>query len=257
MPDVDPSSVVRFGDFELPYRRALLMRATGPTVVVADLEDDFHRFRVTLRHSDGTVERVEGEALRYPWTTCVDAIAPLHELDGTELTPRMAACARHANPRANCTHLFDLAGLAIAHAARGGERRRYDIDLSPRVDTRSVARLRRDDAALLEWHLVDGTLVDPSPYTEGPWRGGFLRWADATFEPDEAEAAIVLRRACDIGLGRGMDLESYDTASELLALTEGACYTMRTGIAENARRVRGTIRDFGATPEALLGDVDP
>ena len=57
---------------------------------------------------------------------------------------------------------------------------------------------------------MDAGASHPSRYASAPWRGGFLRWADETFDPDEAEAVIVLRRACDIGMGRGMDLDAVD-----------------------------------------------
>ena len=39
-----------------------------------------------------------------------------------------------------------------------------------------------------------------------------MRWADATLPEDDAECAIALRRACDIGMGRGMDLDGVPVA---------------------------------------------
>ncbi len=41
------------------------------------------------------------------------------------------------------------------------------------------------------------------PFDAAPWKGGFMRWADETLPEDEAERAITLRRACDIGDGAG------------------------------------------------------
>ena len=119
----------------------------------------------------------------------------------------------------NCTHQFDLAGLCVSHAARGRRRRASTTSSSlRRVDGTVTTRLWRDGELTLEWQLAVGAtrtreLVSPPPFTEAPWRGGFMKWADATFPPEEAEAAIVLRRSCDIGMGRGMDLEAIPVAA--------------------------------------------
>ena len=116
-------------------------------------------------------------------------------------------------------------------------------------------RLSRDGELLLEWRIAYGTgITAPRPYTDAPWRGGFIKWADATFAVDDAEAAIVLRRACDIGMGRGMDLEGYRSADELAGLMTGVCYTMQPSIMPVAIREIGSIRDFADHPDALLAD---
>ena len=54
-----------------------------------------------------------------------------------QLSGRCLAVGDWAPPRLNCTHMFDLAGLAVAHAARqaitdiggGAERRQYDVEI--------------------------------------------------------------------------------------------------------------------------------
>lgn len=256
---------VRVGDPAGAYRRRLRTRVTAPGTVVADLEDDFHRFRVTCHHDGARVRAIIGESLRYPWSTCCDAAEPLHTLEGMPLSIRCTAVGDHGDPHANCTHMFDAAGLAVAHAARvvagGAPVRQYDIELSPLVEGRQRPRLWRDGELLLEWTIsvvVGGRgMVDPEPpFDRAPWRGGFIRWADEHLAPDDAEPAIVLRRACDIGMGRGMDLEAFETADELSPIMSGVCYTMQREHAPDAHRNRGTIRDFAADPDALLADGD-
>jgi hypothetical protein len=96
--------------------------------------------------------------------------------------------------------------------------------------------------------------VAPPPFSDAQWRGGFLRWADETFAPEESEPVIVLRRACDIGMGRGMDLDAVDAAKEMEALMAGVCFSMQPAQIEVALRNKGTIRDFDADPERLLAD---
>ena len=81
-----------------------------------------------------------------------------------------------------------------------------------------------------------------------------MRWADATLPEDDAECAITLRRACDIGMGRGMDLDGVPVATQLPASMGGVCHTMQPGVVEVAFRNVGSIRDFAAHPERLLAD---
>ena len=82
-----------------------------------------------------------------------------------------------------------------------------------------------------------------------------MKWADANLPPEEAEAAIVLRRSCDIGMGRGMDLEAIPVALDLAEIMTGVCYSMQPD--DHAGRVPqpGSIRDFGEHPDALLRDT--
>jgi hypothetical protein len=230
-------------------------------VVWGGLEDDFHHFEVRLRHDGTTVTRVDMHAVRWPWVTCADAGRNLHALEGMTLSDRCTAVAEVADPRWNCTHQFDLAGLCVSHAARGIARRQYDVEVPPITDGVRRPRLWRDGDLLHEWTLMmgedgRGRLVAPETLTAAPWKGGFIRWADEHLEPEAAEAVIVLRRACDIGMGRGMDLEAIPVASELASIMSGICYSMQPEIMPVAFRARGTIRDFDGHPDALLSGTD-
>ena len=241
------------------YRRRLRLIITQPDVVEAALEDDFHHFTVTLRHDGSHVVAMEGGAQRWPWSTCPQAAGPLHALEGMPLSPRCLAVGEHANPKLNCTHMFDLAGLAVAHAARGGPvgtARQYDVEIpnGAQFGGEADVRVSRDGELLQTWTLDGRSCVSPPPFSDVPWRGGFLRWADATFEPEESEAVIVLRRACDIGMGRGMDLDQYDTAKPLEPIMLGICFTMQPENIRVALRNKDSVRDFDDNPDALLAD---
>src|SRR5262249_18820398 len=112
------------------------------------------------------------------------------------------------------------------------------------------ARLWVDGQLRLEWELRwQGIAAPEPPFEAAPWKGGFMRWADSTLEEDDAECAITLRRACDIGMGRNMDLDSVPVAKELPPMMGGICHTMQPGIIEVALRNVGSIRDFSAHPE--------
>jgi hypothetical protein len=243
------------------YRRRILVRKTAPGEVVADLEDDFHHFVVTLQHDDEVVTSVDAASIRWPWSTCPGAAVPLRALAGAPLTIRWTHAARWTNPAFNCTHQFDAAAHAITHAARlrdpgAAEVRQYDIEVAAvlaRGEELARNRLWVDGRLALEWHMQPARQpVDLGPeFADAPWRGGFLRWADEQLEPDFAEHACVLRRASDIGMGRGMALDDIPVASQLPGSMRGVCHSLQPEIAPVAFRNVGSIRDFAASPEAL------
>lgn len=240
------------------YRRRIRLVALDASTVVGDLEDDFHRFRVTLGHNGGRVTEVVGEALRYPWSECTGAVEPLGALAGMRLSPRSTAATEHADPRANCTHLFDLAGLAVAHAASGRDRRQYDAAVPERDERwRTRAELARDGESLLAWDVEGSTIVGPEPFAGVDLRRGFRAWAERTLDADTAEAAIVLRRACAISHGRQHEWDSYPTAIHVGEFMLGSCHTFQPGRAEVAVRMKGTIRDFTDDPQGLLALRSP
>ncbi|MDQ1465998.1 MAG: hypothetical protein QOH10_413, partial [Actinomycetota bacterium] len=230
-----------------------------PGEVVADLEDDFHHFRVTLRHDDTNVRSVESESIRWPWSTCPDAATPLLAIAGAPLTRRFTHLARWTNPAMNCTHQFDAAAHAVTHAAWGRSVRQYDVEVGATFRRHKEVgrnRLWVDGKLVLEWHLQPwrAPVELPAAFADAPWRGGFLRWADEHLEPDAAEQACVLRRATDIGMGRGMPLDDIPVASELPSSMRGVCHAMQPEIVTLGLRHVGSIRDFAATPERLGHD---
>jgi len=237
------------------YRRRIRIAAVEPDVVVSELEDDFHHFVVTLRHTGTHVASVECASRRWPWATCPGAADHLSRLAGMPLERRFTAAGAWTDPKQNCTHQFDAACYAITHAAAGRDARVYDVEV-PRRDPESGAsrvRLWVDGVHALTWNIDWNGIVDAAaPFDRAPWRGGFMRWADAELAEDEAERAITLRRASDIGMGRGMDLESVPVASQLPAVMTGICHTMQPGVVEVAFRNKGSIRDFAGRPELLL-----
>lgn len=218
----------------------------------AALEDDFHHFRVALRHERGRVSGVEGEALRNPYTLCPSAAGRLPQLVGMALSPAASAVGRAADASEQCTHLFDLAGLALAAAATGRPRVVYDIEVPDRAQGRTRARLARDGAALLAWDLDGTAIAAPASYAGVSLRKGFGRWALAALPADLAEAAVVLRRCALISLGRGKPLDL-----QLHAVPTGLCYAQQPARAEQALRVVGSTWDFSdRAGELCAGDAD-
>jgi len=254
------------------YRRRIVVRRHDGHVVTGAMEDDFHHFHVEVTHDGSRVTRVDSRAERGPWTTCADAVEPLRLLAGVELSTSPTVL-RERDARSNCTHLFDLAGLAITHAARtrpgadsSAERRhdlraarRYDLSVdeaaAARPDGSRTATLWVDGALRLRWDFDDDGIVAPAEWTPAPLRAGFLKWAAARLDHETAESAIVLRRGLDISKGRDLDLDEVGVAAELADFTAPVCHSLAPGIADHAVRIRGSARDFTEQPELLLGDL--
>jgi hypothetical protein len=225
------------------YRRRIELVTTSASEVRGELEDSFHHFRVSIAHGDGAVTSVDGEAVRHPWSTCPDALAPLRALVGAPVTADATAHGAHADARTTCTHWFDLAGLAIAQAGAGRERRSYEMAVGERdPEGRTTARLSRDGEDVLAWEVGVQDVLGPEPYAGQAMGRGFLAWANAALDPDTAEAAIALRRACRTSLGLLMDLDDFETAAEVGHGMADTCHTFSTSVMGVALRMKGSTR---------------
>ncbi len=252
------------------FRRRILVRTTSASRVDGELADDLHHFRVRLHHDGSVVTGVTGESIRYPWSTCPGATGELLALVGAPLDARTGAAAKHADARANCTHMFDLAALAMAHAWRAthadpdaapARERQYDVEIATeRAADQSVrTRLWRDGLLVIEWRLLTPPagarrIISPEPYASVPFERGFFRWSATDLDPYAGEGAFVLRRACDISRGRGMDLDSLPVEIAFAEPKLGVCYAKQPGMTAHVHRHLGATRDFAARPDAVFDD---
>lgn len=215
----------------------------------AVLEDDFHHFRVSVSHQGNIVTEVTGSAIRNPYITCPSASAQLASLISMPLNSVANSVTRVTDASLQCTHMLDLAGLAIAAAARGIRHRRYDIEVPRRVAGLTLGTLHRDDVKLLEWAIEDSLILSPPPYAGINLREGMARWALTTLDEDEAEAALVLRRCMVISRGRERNLDL-----QLNALSTGNCFAQQPERAEKSLRIVGSTLDFSEYADALCAE---
>jgi hypothetical protein len=239
------------------YRRRIRI-TTAPGMARADIEDDAHRYGVALVHDGEKVTAIRGEGLRTPWTLCVDAARLVDRLVGMPLTPDAAAIYKYTDGRQQCTHAFDVAGLAIAHAYRGTPRRQYDIDV-PYPDLSferpKTITLRRDGEVILCWTVENGMVISPPPYA-GHDLAGVVRWARAAFsDPDDYEAVVVARRATHISGVRTQDLDERKSAADG-GSSMGRCWVFQPERADVAWRVKGATRDYTDNPDRMLTDLE-
>lgn len=224
-------------------------RDEGAHEARAAVEDDFHHFRVTILSRDGLVESTATQSLRTPTIICGQAGQRLSELRGMALDPASASVLKHTDARLQCTHMIDLAGLAVAALSHGTAFRQYDAEIDDRTPDRiRRARLSRDGKPVLEWELNGYAVKDPERYAGLSLGAGFTGWTQDRLQEEEAEAALVLRRAVFISNGRTVDLDEPGRRTGPL----GGCWAWQPERANKALRNVGSTHDFTHRPEALL-----
>ena len=235
---------------EKVFRRLIEVR-TSPTISRAFVEDDYHRFRLEVHFAELAVSKITAQAIRYPWDLCPYAVSRLQEFVGLPLTMFMSDLNTHADMRSHCTHLFDLASLILALTARQVHCRAYEITIPYRRDGCTTASLSRDGQSLLNWTIDNDLITGPPPFESISLRRGFSTKADSMGAPDLAEAMLVLRRAVNISLGRGIPpLDDLKVAP-----INGGCFVQNPERAPKATRILTTRIDFSEIPKAL-GSLD-
>lgn len=216
-------------------RRFVIEPAVGS--VRAAVEDDYHCMAVTLRHDGTTIAAVAPDMDRVPWTTCPGAMMTLRQtFEGVAL----AEAARRGDKPANCTHLYDLALLASAHA-NDGDQTAYDIAVSDPVDGLWHAEIRRDGKVVLALSHRDDVVITPEDIA-GTSLFKLRSWIDALPE-HQREAARLLQWGTILAHGRVIPMERQSDASRM----PPNCYTFQEDMKKTARRV-GRVLDFGQGP---------
>jgi hypothetical protein len=230
---------------ELPGFRRVFRITPGAGRVTAALEDDIHCMAVTLRHDGARITGVEPVMDRWPWTTCPGAGAALI---ATFTGLPLASAIAPAQKPVNCTHLYDLAVLAAAHAGDVAPVA-YAVRVSDPVEGETIAELDRDGAPCLRWRLRSDVLVEPEAIA-GSHVLSLSSWIK-TLAPAEAEAARVLQWACLIAHGRTMPMERQSDATQMPA----KCHSFQPEVAKDAVRF-GELIDFSRTERAPLAHFD-
>jgi hypothetical protein len=245
--------------------RQIDLKAWDEHTVVGWLEDDFHHFGVTVTHDDGVVTDVRMSSPRTPWATCGGAALPLRSLIGKPLIARSSDIGKLIEMRLQCTHVYDLTGLVLAHAAHGRTHRRYhviadDREVLPHEGQRSLAdfgpghvELFCDGERVLCWDIDRDRIVAPAEAAGRPLQKGFREWTE-TMDEEQAEYATIVRRALLVIGGRSMNHDDFINAD---AMGQPAlCHSFQPGQRERAWRHFGNTRNYEDTPEQMLRFVD-
>ncbi|BAL24653.1 DUF2889 domain-containing protein [Azoarcus sp. KH32C] len=244
--------------FEGIYRRQIDLDAPDAQTVVGWLEDESHHFGLTLVHDGTHIRELRMEAARYPWSTCAEAGRPLQALIGKPLLPRASQLGTLADVRLQCTHLFDLASLMVAHAHAGRSHRRYHGTVEPLATLRPDApagwlraTLCRDGAVVLQWDLHEDRIMAPARHAGRTIYHGFRDWTE-TLDAEEAEQALVLRRVAFVSNGRRIKIEHLGSAAELGQAP--VCYSFQPAQREHAIPIPNSRRRYDTKPDEMLAE---
>jgi len=245
-------------------RRLIDIRRENEHTVIGWLEDDFHHFGVKIVHEGGRVADISTIASRYPYTTCADAGHPLSKVIGMPLSLRATDIGAWIDMRLQCTHLFDLAGLLVAHAAAGRQRRRYEALVNDReviatdVNQRRTlgaggAKLLQDGVAVLSWQIDRQMITGPSEWTGQSLQTGFRERTEA-MDVEAAEHATVLRRTVMIAGGRSASRGNYPLPRE--RSIPAVCHTFQPDQKEKALWISKSERNWEKSSDGMLGHID-
>lgn len=222
------------------YTRRIVV-SPGPTAIDAEMEDHHHHFRVHLDLVDGVISGVSTTAVRSPWSTCATGATAIASLVGLSLDDAFEPRTWGADRSVHCTHVADLALLAVRHG-RDVEALRYDVRVVPAAAESRTAVLEHRGAGGMRWELSGQVITGPQPFDRlSLGRDQFLPWIRSSLAPAQIEYAMVLRRAATIAVGNAFDLDDYATAGDVHPADQ-TCHTYRREIAFTARRKRGTSR---------------
>lgn len=245
-------------------RRLIDLRREPDGAAVGWMEDDFHHFGVTIEHDGETISDVRVISARFPFSTCPFAGANLQGMIGQPISRRSTDIGAMVPMREQCTHMFDLAGLAMAHAASSRQHRRYEAIVLDREIVAweaglrrllgpGVAWLLRDGEEVLRWHVDRREITAPTEWAGQSMIKDFRARTEA-MDIDDAEAATVLRRTVMIASGRTLDPDRFNTARE--RGQSGVCYTFLEENRDEASVMHGAAKNYEAGSEGMLSRID-
>ncbi len=234
------------------WRRIVLQ--PGPGWIGGALEDDMHSFRIRLDHKDGRITKAFARPVRTPWSMCPGAADHIAK----ELTGELLVDVANRDPLKHCTHLFDLAVLAAAHAG-DTQRTTFDMRVADRIGAtelgggRTSGTLSVNGVEKMRW-LLDGTAIVGTERYAGRDMKGVSRWKHE-YPPEEAEWATVLRRAIFVSPARQYDPPFGRKAGEMGEFRKGVCFNYQPPQIDESEPLFDK-RDFSMSGRKPLQDID-
>lgn len=216
------------------WRRIRLTNLHGQ--VLAALEDNSHAMRCRLDHDGGQIKSVYAEMIRVPMNICSGAQAKLDDLIGRPVDTPFRSFYGDGKPRFQCSHLYDLAWLAISHVRRGTRTRTYDVMVPDTVEGRTAIRIDTDGSETRIWHIKDDQVSDAGPLAGTSMRGGFIRRLLDDLSGEDFEEALLLYKAYVVARGRRKLLDENTPLPVTDLPRRNACYAFGDERVADARR---------------------
>lgn len=234
-------------------RRAIRLRGTTGQVEAA-LEDMRHAMICTLHHNGEVVTDIEADFQRYTLQLCPGASEPLKEVVGMPLQTSTAAFFSNGRARRNCTHMLDIAWLALRHASRGETEWRYEIEIPDALSGPVYGTLRRNGQIVQNWEVDKNIVATPAMLAGQSLAGGFVSWVtnDSGLSDLEIEECLVLHKGFFMSGARRFTLPEGKLPENFRKAVTGACFGYAPERIDEAVGLSGMGRDFSRQPEKLL-----
>ncbi|SDA16402.1 Protein of unknown function [Sphingomonas sp. NFR15] len=170
--------------------------------VTAYLTDTFHEMRCTVNHDGEIITAISGETIRIPTSACPGAVGQLRMFVGLPIATPTREFYRGTLAARHCTHLLDLAVIAVRQCGRPYGTTRYDAEVPDETSGETTMEIRRNGEQVHRWLVRDGRIAAPAALRGRTLERGFAAWASEIFDADDFEAATILARTWLIAIGR-------------------------------------------------------
>lgn len=234
-------------------RRAFRLRGFADGVEAA-LEDMRHAMICTLRHDGEVVTAIEADFRRYTLQVCPGASEPLKQIVGMPLSTSTSDFFANGRARQNCTHMLDLAWLALRHSSRGETEWLYEVEIPDALTGPMRGVLRRNGNVVQDWVVERNVIVSPSTLAGQALAGGFTKWVitAADLSDLEIEESLVLHKGFFMTGARRFALPEGPLSEGYSKAVVGACFGYAPERIGEAVGLPGMGRDFSRDPEKLL-----
>ncbi|MBB3860180.1 hypothetical protein GGQ88_001441 [Novosphingobium hassiacum] len=237
-------------------RRAIRLSGS-PGRVDAAIVDMRHDMTCTLRHDGQVVTAIEPAFHRYTLQVCPGASAPLQAMVGMSIDTTTKDVFAGGRARLNCTHMLDIAWLALRHANRGNVEWIYEVAIPDAVSGALRGTLTRNGEVVQDW-VVDGQVIAAPPHLAGQsTSAGLMRWLTSESRlPDlEVEECLILSKGFFMVGARRFQLIEGPLSEGYRKNVSGACYGYGPERIDTAIGLTGMGRDFSHDPESLLNGL--
>lgn len=224
-------------------RRVRIEPEPGRTTGI--LNDCYHSIRAELAHDGKTVSNVTAALDRAPKTTCPSAAIAFNEIRGLPVNAPRRAFYTDGRAARNCTHLLDLALLALGAVGRGDGPLVYDIAIPDRHDDRTHVTARINGQTLHEWAVHGDMIEAPCAVAGRPLFRGFAAWAEDTFSGRALDAARIVQKSLFVAKGRAYAVDGpVPLHAERETHRIDDCFSFSDPQRTRARDLIGYVRDY-------------
>lgn len=234
------------------FRRRIQLVKAGLSVEVV-LEDCSHAMSLNMHHNDTHIVSMAGIVKRGPVTSCQSAPEKLQDFIGLSLHNDLNHYRRLAPANSHCTHLHDMALLAIEHSQQKQTTHQFDIAVADEQEGLIKCEIQLDGEIVHRWSIRNAHIETPTKYRGQAVFKGFIAWANQHFEESALRCAFALQRGILVAGARRWDMASVaGEPADTFGPGLGVCYSYSQDRQKNSLRSHNPTRDFTHTPEQLL-----